>query len=60
MTINQPGHTAPPEYYEYLKLENEVFVGKKKSALLWKMDWRVTLPLALTYLVGYVDRSNSE
>ena len=40
------GHT--PEYQEYLRLENEVFIGKTKSKLLRRMDIRVTLPLAVS------------
>lgn len=35
------------EYQEYLRLENEVFVGKVKKKLLRKMDIRVVLPLVV-------------
>lgn len=54
---NKLGQSAQ-EYDEYLRLENEVFVGKKKKQLLRRMDLRVTLPIAFVYLVGYVDRTN--
>jgi hypothetical protein len=37
-----------PEYQEYLRLSNEVFVGKRKAQLLRQMDIRVTLPLAVS------------
>lgn len=40
------GHSA--EYTEYLRLENEVFVGKTKKKLLRKMDIRVVLPLVVS------------
>lgn len=40
------GYSA--EYQEYLRLENEVFVGKTKSKLLRRMDLRVTIPLAVS------------
>jgi hypothetical protein len=36
-----------PEYREYLRLENEVFVGKKKKTLIRKMDLRVVAPLVV-------------
>ena len=32
------------EYQEYLRLENEVFIGQKKAKLLRKMDWWVLRP----------------
>jgi hypothetical protein len=54
---NKPGLNLQ-EYDEYLRLENDVFAGKRKKQLLRRMDLRVTLPIAFVYLVGYVDRTN--
>lgn len=38
-------HSA--EYREYLRLENEVYIGKAKKKLLRKVDIRVVLPLVV-------------
>lgn len=36
------------EYTEYLRLENEVYVGQAKKKLLRKVDIRVVLPLVVS------------
>lgn len=47
------GKAYSAEYTEYLRLENEVYVGQAKKKLLRKIDIRVVLPLVVSRLQIY-------